>query len=91
MSGGGKLSEQQRFDLLYKGKQPWGSDWGWKRGWGWKIIYLDEVGNVLPKKPGPINREDLGLPDDVLWPPKNQEHLDRIIDEVKRREKLIEN
>ncbi len=79
--GGSKLSEKQRFDLLYKGKQPW----------GWKIIYVDEVNNVLPEKPEPISREDLGLPADVPWPPKNREHLDQIIEEVTRREKLKEN
>lgn len=87
MSGGGKLSEQQKFDLVYKGKHPrnWG---GWKWGWGWKILYLDEDNNVLPKKPEPISREDLGLPPDVSWPPKNREHLDMIINEVKRRDIL---
>ncbi len=78
MSGGGKLSEKQRFDLLYKGKHPW----------GWKIIYLDEANNVLPEKPDPIRREDLRLPADVPWPPKNREHLDQIIEEVTRRENL---
>ena len=40
----------------------------------------------LPKKPEPIRREDLGLPPDVPWPPENREHLDRIIDETKRRD-----
>lgn len=81
MSGGGKLSEQQKFDLIYKGKHPW-SLGGWKWGWGWKILYLDEENNVLPKKPKPISREDMGLPPDVPWPPKNQEHLDRIINRL---------
>lgn len=87
MTGGGvsKLSEQQKFDLIYKGKHPRGLG-GWKWGWGWKILYLDEENNVLPKKPEPIRREDLGLPPDVSWPPKNREHLDRIIDETKRRD-----
>ncbi len=82
MSGGGasKLSEQQKFDIFYKGKHPW--------GWGWKIIYVDEANNVLPEKPEPINREDLGLPADVPWPPKNREHLDQIIEDVRRRENL---
>ena len=78
MAGGGKLSEKQRFDLLYKGKHPW----------GWKIIYVDEANNVLPEKPEPISREDLRLPADVPWPPKNREHLDQIIAEVTRRENL---
>ena len=82
MSGGGasKLSEQQKFDIFYKGKHPW--------GWGWKIIYVDEANNVLPEKPDPINREDLGLPADVPWPPKNRAHLDQIIEDVRRRENL---
>ncbi len=86
-SGVSKLSEQQKFDLVYKGKHPrnWG---GWKWGWGWKILYLDEENNVLPKKPDLISREDLGLPPDVPWPPKNWEHLDRIINEVKQRDML---
>ena len=91
MSGSGvsKLSEQQKFDLVYKGKHPrnWG---GWKWGWGWKILYLDEENNILPKKPDPISREDLGLPLDVPWPPKNREHLDRIVNEVKQRDMKIE-
>ena len=89
MTGGGvsELSEQEKFNLVYKGKHP--RSWGrWKWGWGWKIIYLDEENNILPKKPDPVSREDLGLPPDVPWPPKNQEHLDRIIDEVKRRDML---
>ncbi|MDE0484747.1 MAG: hypothetical protein OXI67_19380 [Candidatus Poribacteria bacterium] len=81
MAGGGKLSEKQRFDLLFRGKHPW----------GWKIIYVDEANNVLPERPDPISREDLRLPADVPWPPKNQEHLDQIIEEVTRREKLKEN
>ncbi len=89
ISGGSKLSEQQEFDLVYKGKHPrnWG---GWKWGWGWKILYLDEENNIL-KKPNLISREDLGLPPDVPWPPKNREHLDRIMDEVKRRDILEED
>ena len=89
MTGGGvsKLSEQQKFDLAYKGKHPMSSG-GWKWGWGWKILYLDEENNVLPKKPDPIRPEDLSLPPDVPWPPKNREHLDRIIAEVNRREVL---
>lgn len=92
MSGSGvsKLSEQQKFDLVYKGKHP--RNWGaWKWGWGWKILYLDEENNGLPKKPDPVSREDLGLPPDVPWPPKNQEHLDMIIDEVKQRDMLEED
>ena len=92
MTGGGvsKLSEQQKFDLVFKGKHPrnWG---GWKWGWGWKILYLDEENNILPEKPEPINREDLGLPPDVPWPPKNREHLDMIINEVKQRDMLEED
>lgn len=89
MSGGGasRLSEQQKFDLAYKGKHPM-SLGGWKWGWGWKILYLDEENNVLPKKPDPISREDLSLPPDVPWPPKNREHLNRIIDEVKANDML---
>lgn len=85
MTGGGvsKLSEQQKFDLAYKGKHPMNLG-GWQWGWGWKILYLDEENNVLPKKPDPISREDLSLPPDVPWPPKNREHLDRIIAEVKQ-------
>ena len=76
ITGGGRLSEKQRFDIFYKGKHPW----------GWKIIYVDEANNVLPEKPDPISREDLGLPADVPWPPKDQAHLDRIIEEVRHRE-----
>ncbi len=79
--GGSKLSEQQKFDLFYKGKHPW----------GWKIIYVDEANNVLPERPEPISREDLGLPADVPWPPKNREHLDQIIEDVTRRENLKED
>ena len=78
---GNRLSDQQRFDILFKGKPPR----------GWKIIYLDEAGNILPEEPAPISREELGLPEDVPWPPKNQEHLDRIYDEVRHRKILEDN
>ena len=79
-SGGGvfngtPLSKEQQFDILYKGKHPQGK----------KIIYINQVGNILNEKPPPISREDLGFPKDVLWPPKNQEHLDSIYEEVRRR------
>lgn len=78
---GSMLSDQQRFDLLFKGKHPRGL----------KIIYVDEAGNILPEKPDPISPEDLGLPEDVPWPPKNQEHLDRIYNEVRHSKMLEDN
>ena len=73
-SGNAKLTEQQMFDIVFKGKHPW----------GWKVVYIDDMGNILPKKPPPISREELELPADVPWPPKNQEHLDRIYEEVRQ-------
>ena len=78
---GEPLSEKQKFNILFKGKHPWGR----------KIIYIDEIGNILPKKPAPISPEDLGLPADVSWPPKDQKHLDRIYEEVKLRYQLEKN
>ena len=78
---GGGLSNQQVFDILFKGKHPR----------GWKIIYIDEAGNILPEKPAPVSREELGLPEDVPWPPKNQEHLDRIYNEVRHSKMLEDN
>ncbi|MCG9126668.1 hypothetical protein JT359_03605 [Candidatus Poribacteria bacterium] len=76
--GGGssnrKFTEQQMFDIVFKGKHPW----------GWKVVYTDDMGNILPKKPPPISREELELPADVPWPPKNQEHLDRIYEDVRK-------
>lgn len=78
---GETLSEKQKFNILFKGKHPWGR----------KIIYIDETGNILPKKPAPISLEDLGLPADVSWPPKDQKHLDRIYEEVKLRYQLEKN
>lgn len=78
---GSRLSDQQKFDLLFKGKHPW----------GWKVIYVDAADNILDEKPAPISREDLGMPEDVPWPPKNQEHLDRIYDEVRHRRMLEDN
>ena len=59
---------------VYKGKHPW----------GWKVVYIDDMGNILTEKPPPISREELELPADVPWPPKNQEHLDRIYEDVRQ-------
>ena len=72
--GNAKLTEQQMFDIAFKGKHPW----------GWKVVYIDDLGNILTDKPAPISREELELPADVPWPPKNQEHLDRIYEEVRQ-------
>lgn len=69
-----KISNQQIFDIVFKGKHPW----------GWKVVYVDDMNNILPEKPAPISREELGLPAGVPWPPKNQVHLDRIIEEIKQ-------
>lgn len=78
---GTPLSDQQRFDILFKGKHPR----------GWKVIYVDAADNILDEKPAPISIEELGLPEDVPWPPKNQEHLDRIYNEVRQRKILEDN
>ena len=69
-----ELTHQQVFDIVFKGKYPW----------GWKVFYLDDMSNILPERPAPISREELELPADVPWPPKNQAHLDRIFEEVKQ-------
>jgi len=78
---GNPLSDQQEFDILFKGKHPR----------GWKVIYVDADDNILDEKPAPISREEVGLPEDVPWPPKNQEHLDRIYNEVRHRKMLEDN
>lgn len=78
---GSILSDQQKFDILFKGKHPR----------GWKVIYVDAADNILDEKPAPISLEELGLPEDVPWPPKNQEHLDRIYNEVRHRKILEDN
>ncbi len=73
-SSNAKLSEQQMFDIVYKGKHPR----------GWKVVYIDNMSNILPERPTPISREELGLPPDVPWPPKSRAHLERIFEEVKQ-------
>ena len=80
-TGNLNLSEQQIFNIVYRGKHPW----------GWKVVYVDNMNNILPKRSAPISREELGLPADVPWPPKNRAHLDRIIEEVKQRRYLEDN
>ena len=78
---GSSLSDEQKFDILFRGKHPR----------GWKVIYVDAADNILDEKPAPISLEELGLPEDVPWPPKNQEHLDRIYNEVRHRKILEDN
>ncbi len=73
-TGNFKLSEQQMFDIVFKGKHPR----------GWKIVYIDDMNNILPEKPAPISPEELELPADVPWPPKDEAHLDRIYEEVRQ-------
>jgi len=75
-AGNAKLSDQQMFDIIYKGKHPR----------GWKVVYIDDMANILHERPAPISREELELPHDVPWPPKNRAHLERIFEEVKQRE-----
>ena len=68
------LTPEDVFDIVYKGKHMW----------GWQVVYLDDMNNILPEKPPLMSREDHDLPPNVPWPPKNQEHLERIIEEVKQ-------
>ena len=76
ITGGGnyRISEQQMWDIVFKGKHTR----------GWKVVYIDDMGNILSEKPAPISREELELPPDVPWPPKNRAHLDRIYDDVRQ-------
>lgn len=69
-----KITPEHVFDIVYKGKHTW----------GWKVVYVDNMGNILPDKPALISREELELPADVPWPPKNREHLERIFEEAKQ-------
>ncbi len=69
-----KLTHQHVFDIVYKGKHPW----------SWKVVYVDNMNNILPEKPAPISREEFGLPANVPWPPKDEAHLERIFEEVRQ-------
>ena len=68
------LTPEDVFDIVYKGKHMW----------GWQVVYLDDMNNILPEKPPLMSREDHDLPPNVPWPPKNQKHLERIIEEVRQ-------
>ena len=68
------LTPEDVFDIVYKGKHMW----------GWQVVYLDDMNNILSEKPPLMSREDHDLPPNVPWPPKNQEHLERIIEEVRQ-------
>ena len=56
---GTPLSEEQKFDILFRGKHPAGYD----------IVYISENGGTHIEKPPPITREEIGAPPDS-WKPQ---------------------
>lgn len=55
---GKPLSDEQKFDILFRGKHPAGYD----------IIYINEDGDTLTEIPSPITREEISSPADNRKP-----------------------